>query len=900
MRDLALSKDNQLITIDLEWIPSKSVGVDFITGGIHDYAAKTSGGYRLRVKGSELTDKKKLIECIRSRIIQLSGKKPAVMPPTASGLIEFTFDSVPGLEEIHILVSIKQVIEENDLQLNEFSTIIKRFKQMHPRPQQELVQTHEQRRYNKTRVKIRWSYLIPVAIILVLIVSPILFHYFRSLSTSSSPISLIDQSWTELGPRPITLNNQPLYSGRITAIGINGSNPLNIYIGAAQGGVWKSENGGASWVQLTDIMPSLSIGAIAFSPDYRVMYVGTGEPNHHGSYSGEGIYKSTDGGKTWTILGSSVFEGSSISSVLVNAVNPNRILVATTFGSCCNGLYDNNNSPFGIYLSNDGGINWTPVLAPYGNQFGFSDLVSPGSDPNTVYASSFNGTVWLSRDGGSSWSKIFNVIDPSCSQGIRCRSELAISNAQPSLLFLAISDSLGDLYGIFKYDTTTGDIATLARPSGACGSTSETQCDYDLLIEVDPSNPSIIYFGGRDLYRSDNGGQSWVDLGGYIYDIDVPDHIHADQHALAFLPGNPSTIFVGNDGGIWKSTDRGNTWIDLNEGLGITQFYSVAGSPDSVLTGGSQDNGCVVKNSNNSFWQFSLGGDGVWVGVEASRPNILYCGEEHLNFFKSTDGGISWAQSTNGINISDQSLFRTPYAQDPNNPGTLYTAGTHVYKTTNFASSWYDVSGPLGNTISVIAVAPSDSVTVYLGDIAGNIKVSRDGGATWQIIGTSLGRVISIDIDPSDSNTVYVISGAGRDIHKFSFSSGTWHQVYLSPPPYVPNVVKLDKLGNIYVGTDRGIFFSNNQGNTWFKLGSGLPNSAVYSLSITKSNELIAGTHGRGLWIISLNSLTKGVKDKYDYAILGLVAGIIPVLIIPAHIFERGLDHSNNFHFIRD
>ena len=328
------------------------------------------------------------------------------------------------------------------------------------------------------------------------------------------------------------------------------------------------------------------------------------------------------------------------------------------------------------------------------------------------------------------------------------------------------------------------------KPPNSKGPCGGGQCDYDLLIAVDPSNPAIIYFGGVDLYKSTDGGVSWTDLGGY-----APGGIHPDQHALAFLPGAPSTIFSGNDGGIWKSTNRGAAWTNLNSGLGLAQFYSLAGSPGSFLIGGVQDDGCV-KYSGSSSWPEVAGGDGGWSGVETSNPSILYCNYINLNFRKSTDGGNTWNYARTGIDLSDKSEFIAPATQDSSTSGTLYIGGTHVYKTANFASTWTDVSGSLGSSlISVLAVAPSSSATVYLGDESGNLKVSTNGGTTWQTLSTFAGYPISsLAVDPTDANLIYVAVASQNTPYKFALQSGAWQKTQLAAAPDQINVVRSEQL----------------------------------------------------------------------------------------------------------
>jgi hypothetical protein len=579
--------------------------------------------------------------------------------------------------------------------------------------------------------------------------------------------------------------------------------------------------------------------------------VGTGEPNHSGdSYAGAGILKSSDGGRRWTLLGSQVFKGSSISGLLVNNANTSRLLASTTTGVCCGGLdYPASQSAMGVYLSTDGGLTWSPTLVSHNNRFGFSSLVAHPTFANTVYAGSFNGTLWRSTDGGGTWGRLFGVKGSACAISTYCRVALATTASMPNYLFAAVANNTGDLYGIFLVDTSSGSITRLSIPpnppykSSPCGST--LQCDYDLVMAADPSNANVVYFGGVDMYRSLNGGSTWTDIGGYL-----SNGIHPDQHSLTFIPGT-SSILVGNDGGIWKSSTQGTSWTNLNSGLGSVQFNYVAGSPSTYILGGTQDNGCV-RYTGSSSWPEVRGGDGGWVGTEPTNTNIAYCLLPKLDVQKSTDAGLTWSDASVGINQNDTSEFYPQVAMDPSTPGTLYISGTHVYKTTNYAISWTDVSGFIGNApISSIVVAPTNSKTVYLGDESGNLKVSNNGGSSWTTLATQTAAIADIAVDPSDSNTIYVAVASLSTPYKYTLQGGIWQSVQLSTVSDPVNIIRVNPAKNLFVGTDHGVFYSTDGGVTWASPGRGLPHATINDLQVTSFNLLIAASHGRGVWTVT-------------------------------------------------
>ena len=678
---------------------------------------------------------------------------------------------------------------------------------------------------------------------------------------SSSAIQSVGANWIPLGPQPITnaLNQftwgTAPFSGRVTAIAVNETNPSIVYVGGAQGGIWKSVDGGSSFVPISDSQPSLATGAITISPDGKTLYVGTGEPNRCGDcYYGDGLLESTNEGLTWSLLGNSVFGDSAISSVLVNSANPSVLLVSTTSAACCRGLaFSENPSGIGVFRSTDGGQTWTNVLSPSSGS-GVAQLLQDPNNTNVDYASDFSGSVWQSTDGGSSWAQILGETQSS-EQG---RVAIAVSSSLQNIIFAAFVDQSGSLIGIFEYNVSNGTVTTLGTPPNPnqianntpCGPAGSTQCWYDLLLAVDPTNPNNIYFGGVDLYESTNGGQSWTDLGGY----ESGSALHPDQHALVFVSSSSGTIYEGNDGGLWSSTNYGSGWTDLNSQLEITQFYSVATSPnsDSSMIGGTQDNACV-QYSGTASWAELTTGDGGWTGIESTNPSIMYCMYTGLNFQKSTDGGATWSFATTGLNLNDQSLFIAPVAQDPNNPGTIYLAGTQVYKTTNYASNWVNESGPIGGVvISAITVAPSNSSVLYLGDMNGNVKLSTNAGQTWQTIATESSPISSIVVDPSNYQTAYVaLAVLGTPtLLKTTNEGSTWQSISLSGLESASiNVVKIDPVsGAIFLGTDNGVYYSADGGTSWELLGSGLPNAAVFDIGFTQSDQIIAATHGRGVW----------------------------------------------------
>lgn len=677
----------------------------------------------------------------------------------------------------------------------------------------------------------------------------------------SAEATPLGAQWNELGPNPLQVPpGTPTYgigpfSGRVAAIAVNSSNPSNVYVGGAQGGVWKSLDGGLSWIPLTDAQPSLATGAIAIAPDSKSLYVGSGESSRDGSsYYGAGLLKSTDGGTTWTVLGANVFANSAISSVVVS--QQNHLVVSTSVSSCCKELGYSQQNPggVGVFVSSDGGSTWQRTLsAP--DYAGIAQTVADPFSANTLYAGDFAANVWRSTDGGATWTKVMSNAQGSTSPRLS-RVAVAVTPALRNALFAAFVNETGGLSKIVRYDTSSGTNSSLANPplgQNYPHSPCNEACTNHLLLAVDPTNGSIIYFGGVDLYRSLDAGQSWTDLGGFL----AGSALHPDQRGLVFIPGQPGALMDVNDGGVWKSNDKGATWTNLNAGLPMVQLVSVTASvsSDDILLGGSLDLGWM-KYTGSGHWSLLLGGDTGWTGIE-KNPSIMYAEFPNLDFRESNDGGATWSYASTGINKTDPSLFYNPVTQDTNNPGTLYLGSNRIYKTTNYAQSWVAISGKLTSTeISAVAIAPSNSHVIYVGDsYKGNIWVTTNGGSSWTQVLTpnsNLASVSSIAVDPQNSSIAFASFATQHEprLVKTLDGGSSWRPVSMNAPPSVAvNIARVSPTtGAVYLGTDSGVYVSADGGSTWAQAGSGLPNAAIYDLTFTASGFLVAATHGRGAW----------------------------------------------------
>ncbi len=658
------------------------------------------------------------------------------------------------------------------------------------------------------------------------------------LQAAPPPIS--GTQWRSIGPEGIPISQGSI--GRLTAIAVHPTDRNTIYIGGAQGGVWKTTNGGASWTPLTDRECSLAMGALAIDPvNPQIVYAGTGEQHFSGdSYYGCGVLRSTDGGTSWTQLGGAIFQtasgGAKISRLVIDprtagTVATTQLLVA---------------SDFGLYRSQNGGASFTQVLSGTA-----TDLVMHPTGPDTLYAAVRGVGIYKSVDGGASWLAANNGFSTS----IR-RINLAIAPSVPTTVYASVENaSGGDLAGIWRTVDAAASWSKLAATGASCG----TQCWYDQIIAVPADDANTVYFGGVSLYKSTDGGASFAN---------ILSGIHVDQHHIAFDPVDPLTVYVGNDGGVFRSTNGGSSWTSLNTNLVLTQFYegiSLHPFDPSQAMGGTQDNGTVAW-AFDPVWSAVLGGDGGYTAIDAQNPATRYA-ETQWQANSGYSGprrsdGVGYFLKLNGINSADRAQFIPPLVMDPADSRTLYFGTYRVYRTTDRADTWTPISGDLtgGGSISAIAPAAANPAVLYVGTSDGRVWSTANGGQDWSqrtLPMASSRYVQDIAVDPRDPQTAWVTVSGFLTAHVFRTTDGgvTFQNRSGNLPDAPVNAVVPDPTSRavVLVGTDLGVFASGDSGGTWTPLTDGLPNVAVYDLAYNaNTGVLLAGTHGRGMFALDL------------------------------------------------
>jgi uncharacterized protein (TIGR03437 family) len=762
----------------------------------------------------------------------------------------------------------------------------------------------------------------------------------RLRSLNAAEAETADPVWQSLGPQPITngstgSTSRPV-SGRVSAIaldpGYNGTSNQTIFVGAAHGGVWRSRDNGATWTPLTDDQPSLAIGSIAIDPNNaNTIYVGTGEGNGSAdSYYGAGLLKSTDGGATWAqIVGPNsatapmnpAFLNACIVRIQIDRNNTQTIFIATRNGAThgASGGSGGSSVPLGqrgIWKSTDGGATWKNA-DPSGTNGANSatDVLIDPQNSSRVYAAILSQGIYRSTTGGEpgSWEKLTNGLPTTDFSRIALAVGPALAPATVSTLFAAIANGGGTaLQGIYKSTDSGATWTKLTSPPNV------QQTFYNLVIAVDPQDANTIHFGEVNYYRSTDGGATWNSQSNG--NGNGNGGLHVDQHAIIFNPNNRNQLFVGNDGGVWRSdaaTEASIGWNNLNQMLSITQFQAVALHPTDLdyLIGGTQDNG-TNRYSGSTAWTRVQGGDGGFTLVDQSNPAIVY----HTFFNQSGTNGFgpevsfssgnigTWvdrrcrncAAQPGNMNSSDRVQFYAPMAlhsgftQPPN--GNVIYFGTHrVYRSADNATTWTglgastdgfgaDLSKGAGRVSAITAFPKLDSSAnppgevVWVGTTDGNVQVTTSAGALASATFTNVTKsplpnrfVTDIATDANDSRKAWVVY-SGFDLntpstpgHVFvtTDQGATWTNISGNLPDIPVTSIAPDpfQTGTLYIGTDIGVFQTTDGGATWTRLGNGMPKVATYMVRYQMATRsLVAATHGRGIYRLSLARATTSVS----------------------------------------
>jgi len=769
--------------------------------------------------------------------------------------------------------------------------------------------------------------------------------------------------WRDVGP--------VVQGGRLVDVEVVPGEPYTFFVAYASGGIWKTTNNGVSFEPIFDDQPTMIIGDMALDPnDPNRIFVGTGENNSsRSSYGGSGVYRSDDGGATWTNVG---LQGTDrIGRVLVDPRNSNRVFVAAV------GKLYTPGGQRGVFRSDDGGDTWEQVLEGENDITGFVDMVLQPGNPDVIYAAAWErvrrpwnfveggegSAIWKSSDGGDTWERLAGGFPRGDFVG---RIGLAVTAADAQVLYASVDNQemlpeeewdLGaspvtakrlrdmskeeflrqdpDAISAFMRGSDLDPTLDAKKLMAAVRSDSITI--QDLLNALEDANSNLFNtdIRGLQVWRSDDAGSTWrlmteervtraVYTYGYyfgqirvapdnvdrVYVLGVPllesedggatfrqiagRRVHSDHQALWVDPDHPQRLILGNDGGLDVSYDGGKTWLTLST-VSVGQFYTVSydmATPYNIY-GGLQDNG-VLKGSSqtrpnvSANWERVGGGDGMWAQIDFRDNRTTYAGSQFGNYSRRGPGGSARIKPRNGVLETPLRYnWLTPILLSSHNNDVLYFGTNKLYRTMDQGETWTALSDDLTKsenrgdvpfaTITVIAESTLRFGLLWVGTDDGHVYVTRGSGADWADVSGGLPEdrwVSRVEASRYDENVAYVSLNGYRDdditsyVYRTDDLGRTWESISDGLPDEVVNVVREDPIvpNVLYVGTDRSAYVSLDTGETWTAVGSGLPNVPVHDLIVhPRERELIAGTHGRSVWVMDaapIEDLTQEVQDS--------------------------------------
>jgi photosystem II stability/assembly factor-like uncharacterized protein len=658
--------------------------------------------------------------------------------------------------------------------------------------------------------------------------------------------------WVSLGPT----NG----AGRMTAVAPHPTIAGTVYAGAAGGGVWKTEDGGTTWSPLTEDLPDLSVGALAIAPSAPdTIYLGTGEGGFGGFIPGIGLLTSRDAGATWslpeTIVARSFFR------ISVHPSRPDELFAGTENGGG---------------RSTDGGRTFTFSIPARTYGLVTEVLRTPGA-AEVLYAATWcaNGCsqgvarVLKSTDGGVTWvSKSLGLPDD-VDDPFTERLSLAMSPSDPRVMYAATSlPNAGGRLLAHVYKTTDGGDTWSDLPSvhgnsdGDVASYFNLQSWYDNALVVAPGDPNTVLAGGVLAIRTTDGGATWR--------ANRQLDFHVDQHDFQY---QGSTLWIANDGGIFASSDRGATMTPRNDGLVTRQYYALGNdlAHRNRIVAGSQDNGTGQRpDAGGDEWRNILGADGFECAASPQAPNLLYATVQNGGIFRSRDAGaarITFSRITPPYDAGETRPFRTVFALVPGTPTTIYTGSWRIWRSSDAGDTWVPLPAETAagtpwnpfEPVSAIAVAPSAPNVVWVA--AGRLAYrSSDSGRTWQEASAGLpqARVNGLEVDPADPNAAYaaIATTVGPAVYRTTDRGAHWEaRASGLPASFAAIVVRVDPTDRdvLFCGTDVGVFRSTDRGAAWSRFGTNLPAVSVHDLEISGDGSLARiATHGRGVWELEL------------------------------------------------
>lgn len=680
---------------------------------------------------------------------------------------------------------------------------------------------------------------------------------------SSRATQSYNLSWLTEGPYNI--------GGRINTIAIHPTNKNIMYIGVADGGIFKTIDAGTTWTPIFDNQGKLTIGDISIDPfNPNVIYAATGDPNISGFPAiGDGLYRSINSGATWSYIG--LKDDKIISKIEIHPSDSNLLFCATM------GMPFYKTNERGLYRSSNRGSTWTKILF-LSDSTGIIDFETHPSNPNIIYASSWTrirnnhegiidgieSGVYKTTNGGINWSKLSGGLPA----GVNSRVTIEMSKQNPNKLYALVVDTFLDVGGVFK----TTDAGSTWTSCSLIGLPSPAQGNFGWYfdgIKINPYNDENIFVLGVNLFASTDGGNSisQIDPAWWTYEV------HADKHDLVFASAD--TIYLATDGGLYRTTDFGSNWTD-EDYIPNTEFYHITVNPHETkqYAGGAQDNGTTWGNSTDAFWPRIYGGDGFTVQFVATDPSLVYAETQNGGLVSSDDGGANFNDIS--ITTGDRTNWDQPYIISKHNPDVMYSGTYKLYKNTIAPlQNWSSISGdltdglvfePRFHNISTIAESPFRAGLLYVGTSDGNVWRTDNDGAAWVNITATLPnhyitRVICSKIDTA---TIYVCNSGYKEgdtiphIHVSHDKGATWTNISGNLPALGINDVESVSLTDslLFVANDGGVYYTMDAGTEWKRLGNNMPFIWVFDVEVDAPNKrLVAGTFARSIQSIPIDSI---------------------------------------------
>ncbi len=730
------------------------------------------------------------------------------------------------------------------------------------------------------RLKLRISFLC-----LCLWLSAVsVFAQVKTNEPMTSTLALQNLSWRSIGPANM--------GGRVADVEGVAGDPNIVYVATGAGGIFKTTNGGVDWTPIFDRQNTISVGDIALEPgNPDVIWVGTGESNVRNSVSfGDGVYKSTDGGKNWKHLG--LKDTNTISKIIIHPKNPDIAYVAAI------GHAWGQNEERGVFMTTDGGATWKKTLY-IDNQHGASDLEIDPVNPNILYAGmwrferkpwtftsgSDKGGVFRSTDGGRTWNKIEKGLPK-----LIGRIGLSVAPSNPNVVYAILEAKEGTLY---RSDDKGENFRQVYKNQNIVG-----RGFYYTTVKVDPTDENKVYAVSSPLFKSLDGGRSFSR---------IAPNIHIDYHALWIDPKNPKRVWNGQDGGVAVSHDEGKSWEYINN-FAAGQFYQIFAdnvAPFYNISGGLQDNGTWVGPSRNrepsgilnDDWRMISFGDGFFAIAHPDNPDLFLTESQGGNVVRTDMKnreqqlvipffGVGGAAENDKVRFN----WNAPLILSPHDKNTVYLAGSSVFKSTDFGKTWTAISGDLTTnnrerlktaggpifpentsaeyfeTVISLSESPIKKDLLWAGSDDGNLQVTNDGGQTWSNINKNLpnvpqdSSVSHIELSRVNTETAYVAVDRHKydDYKPYVFKTVNGGKSFTSITGNLPanayvHVIREDPKNTnlLYAGTELGIYASWDNGKSWTELNmKNFPRVAVHDILIhPRDNDLIVATHGRSIWV---------------------------------------------------